>query len=145
MANSRSNVNAVFRSFAGISTSLDADSWLKTSPITTDLRNFEVRSTTSSQTKKKDFIFYFFWNFLKILQKFLPDETEDSSNNEGGGNIIKASNVSCKRSVHRSESSPLRQALLKKANAKLRAALDPKRAKPEGPPSLLALSLDFLL
>ena len=73
----------------------------------TDLKNFEVRSTTSNQTA----------------------DTVDSSKSEAGGSNLKASKVSSKRSVQRSPSSPLRQARRKKAKAKLKAARDPNLKK----------------
>ena len=95
-ANSNNKVKAVCRSLSGTSTE---SIW----PWTTDLKNFEVRSTTSSQT----------------------EDTVDSSKSEAGGSNLNASKVSSKRSVQRSPSSPLRQARRKKAKAKLKAARDP--------------------
>jgi hypothetical protein len=53
---------------------------------TTDLKKFEVRSTTSSQTS----------------------DTLSASKRDASGRDVKASKVSCNKSEHRSESSPNR-------------------------------------
>ena len=76
--------------------------------MTTELRKVSVLSTTSSQTGEM----FCRWN------------------REAGARVLRASRESVRRPVQRSPSSPDLQALLRKAKAKLRAALDPSLASP---------------
>lgn len=77
-------------------------------PATTECRNLDALSTTSSHT----------------------DDTDPSSNRVASGRDWRASRDSCSSSLQRSASSPERQARRRNANAKLRAARDPTRARP---------------
>ena len=81
---------------------------LTMSPVTTCLKNFADRSTTSSQT----------W------------ETLLSSKSVASGNDCKASKDSDRSSLQNSMSSPDLQARLRYANEKFSAARDPTRANP---------------
>lgn len=72
-------------------------------PVTTCFKNLMDLSTTSNQT----------------------GETFVCSKRVAIGNSLRASRDSFKSSLHRSISSPNLQALLKKANEKFNAALDP--------------------
>ena len=89
-----------------------------TYPATTECRNLEALSTTSSHTL----------------------DTDPSSNKLASGKDWRASRDSCSSSIHRSESSPDLQARRRNAKAKLRAALDPTRASP-----IVAFSAGFML
>ena len=81
---------------------------LSTYPSTMERRNLNDRSTTSSQTLD-----------MALSSKSVPS-----------GSDRRASRDSCKRSLQRSESSSDLHALRRNANAKLRAARDPTRARP---------------
>ena len=90
---------------------------VKTHPTTTDLRKFVAFSTTSTQTL----------------------DMEDSSKSVASGNDWRASRASLRSSEQRSESSPDRQALRRKAKAKDSAVLAPTLAR-----DAVARSFSFL-
>lgn len=77
-------------------------------PTTTWRRNFADLSTTSSHTR----------------------ETLDSSKSVASGKDCSASRDSVNNSLHKSASSPERQARRKNANEKFRAAREPTLARP---------------